>query len=1123
MKKIMASVLGVTFMCTTVLGVSAEIPERLKSYDENELKTVIVTLSKKPVLDCEKAEKLGTDYLDTSEADKKEDKLINAQKKAVSSIESFYPDIKVRYTFTSLVNGFVCTIPEELIDDVESCPDVEKVQISQKFTKPRLYDAKDIIGAENFVNKTDCTGQGESVAVLDTELDASHKMFAPLSDDKAEFSKEDIENYINNNQLNAELDVDKAYISSKIPLAYNYVNYDDHYDIYAESNEYHGTHVSGIAVGNKVTDENGYEISGVAPDAQLIFTNVFSHDDETGEDNCDDYDVIAAMEDSVKLGVTAINLSLGTDWETYDNTVYVTACDNAEKAGIVVSASAGNEGKSITTVDNPDNSTLNTPGDFSSVMSVGSADNRYMMYNVVRLKGEEHTIPFADAPTDEISFTSLYDGQTPEYVYCENPDNTVYGKVAVIPQNGRSIEQLINTAGDEGAEACIIVYDKNTLPDDYGTGDIPAIIIKKTDDDFLKSAEHKVLDICDNETDVIEESIHMSDFSSYGVSENLELKPDITAVGGNVVSASRGNQFEKESGTSMASPFIAGCTALISQKMKKDGIALSGMEKSLYVKNMLMNSAVPLVDSDSGLFYSPRKQGAGLVNLDNLINDNLIVTGKDGRGKVSLCDKLTDTFKIPLTLMNVGNEDISFESAEIELMTDSSKADESFYLEVISGSQKLNWQAGLSAIKEIPAGQTVKAEITVNLDANQTAGIKEKFVNGFFVEGYILLSGAENCCDISVPVMGYYGNWDDISIFNYDADGKNGTYLYTEINGMDFPIGYNWENDIIVGDDCYISPNNDAIYDYLYVRPDFKRSAVNVMADIYDSKGNKICTTAPLGTGEDIQVSQDLAFVSFIDVSMLKEDEEYTVRFHGQINYTGAKEEYIDMKLKADMTAPEIISSETSTKNGRKIVTLKIKDNGKLQGIEVIGKGKGGIYGSKVTDVNSVDRFRDFMALMKSSDTFYQNSDLTAKLCGYTEKDIDFAQLVPAKTDKDGIFTVEYDVTDLTDYDFLIGDSAFNITEFNETGIVKPDNTKPGTNNKPDTSNKTGDNKDNKNKGDGNVNKTDNKADDDKKNTVLPAENPGTGAKAGLSLTAVILGGVIFVSGKREKKKSCKR
>jgi predicted NBD/HSP70 family sugar kinase len=57
----------------------------------------------------------------------------------------------------------------------------------------------------------------------------------------------------------------------------------------------------------------------------------------------------------------------------------------------------------------------------------------------------------------------------------------------------------------------------------------------------------------------------MSSFSSWGPTSSLAIKPEITAHGGEILSAVPGNGYERLSGTSMACPNQAGATALIRQ------------------------------------------------------------------------------------------------------------------------------------------------------------------------------------------------------------------------------------------------------------------------------------------------------------------------------------------------------------------------------------------------------------------------------------------------------------------------------------------------------------------------------------------------------------------------------
>lgn len=122
----------------------------------------------------------------------------------------------------------------------------------------------------------------------------------------------------------------------------------------------------------------------------------------------------------------------------------------------------------------------------------------------------------------------------------------------------------------------------------------------------------------------------MSKFSSWGVSPDLSLEPDITAPGGNIYSTQDNGTYGLMSGTSMASPNLAGVSALVMQYAKEKYPEMTASELHTFVNALIMSTAIPLA-YDETLDYSPRNQGAGLVNAYNAVKTGayLSVNGED--------------------------------------------------------------------------------------------------------------------------------------------------------------------------------------------------------------------------------------------------------------------------------------------------------------------------------------------------------------------------------------------------------------------------------------------------------------------------------------------------------------
>ena len=70
----------------------------------------------------------------------------------------------------------------------------------------------------------------------------------------------------------------------------------------------------------------------------------------------------------------------------------------------------------------------------------------------------------------------------------------------------------------------------------------------------------------------------------------------------------------------------------------------------------------------------------------------------------------------------------------------------------------------------VAAGQTVTLNVTVTLDESEKAYIDDSFENGMYVEGFLkLVSKTNGQCDLSIPFLAFYGDWEAAPMLDYTA------------------------------------------------------------------------------------------------------------------------------------------------------------------------------------------------------------------------------------------------------------------------------------------------------------------------------------------------------------------
>ena len=540
----------------------------------------------------------------------------------------------------------------------------------------------DVLSAQVMMkaDKISQTGAGKVVAIIDTGVDMSHPAFSgglhgtPAIDSSKGAA------------LARQVGKSGTYVSEKFPFAYDYADGDND----ASPAGSHGTHVAGI------TAANGSQITGIAPDAQIIVGKV-----ARSRGGIPDSALLAALDDMAVIKPDVVNLSLGrtAGMDSAADTLFAGVYEKLQNNGTIVDVAAGNEysaaygnksGKNLPYASDPDSSTLGEPSTFAPVVSVASIENA---------------------------------------------------------RNGRG-------------------------------------------------------------------AYKMSDFSSWGVSPDMRLKPEVTAPGGNIYSSVPGGGYQYMSGTSMATPQITGVSAVVLERVQNDPLfsSMSARQKADVVQNLIMGTAVPVADPNvgSGAYYSPRKQGAGLVNVQAATTSSVYPTVNGAtdasRPKAELGDG-TKGWHFDVTLHNLSGTAATYDLSAQALSENISGG-------LFTGSST-DWNGKGVSVSFSNNSVTVpaKGEATVGIDVTPGSQfaqwVSANAPSGTFLDGFVRFTARTNGqSDMTVPYLGFYGSWGTPSIFDQmisEGDGHAASSaIYNGQNGS--LLGY---NPLVKGRDREGRPNAD--------------------------------------------------------------------------------------------------------------------------------------------------------------------------------------------------------------------------------------------------------------------------------------------------------------------------
>lgn len=357
----------------------------------------------------------------------------------------------------------------------------------------------------------------------------------------------------------------------------------------ARDNDGHGSHTATTAAGNHgvealIGGEFVGTVSGVAPRARLAVYKICWNGSlqTTVPRGCASSDAMAAIDQAVADGVDVLNYSIGGSGTTFNGADDI-AFLFAANAGVHVATSNGNAG--------PGAQTVGTPSGVPWLTAVGAAQDNQVFALAVNVTAPAAVAGNKEALEGAGPVTLEDTGTIIEELVVGEPANgcaplanaaAVDGNTVLIIRGVCGFLDKYLNAQNAGANA-IIVYNDGAAPDRVdpivmggltAAVMIPGVMIGHFDGlDLAGAAGVKVVLDPDN---LISKENTIAGFSSRGPNGGAPdvIKPDVAAPGVDILAAhtpfpndfgTPGLLFQSISGTSMASPHVAGTLALLHQ------------------------------------------------------------------------------------------------------------------------------------------------------------------------------------------------------------------------------------------------------------------------------------------------------------------------------------------------------------------------------------------------------------------------------------------------------------------------------------------------------------------------------------------------------------------------------
>ncbi|KAI7848225.1 peptidase S8/S53 domain-containing protein [Circinella umbellata] len=595
------------------------------------------------------------------------------------------------------------------------------------------------------------TGKGISVGVIDSGVDYMHPALGGGFGEgfKVRYGRDLVgDNYDANNP-------------ASVP-----VPDDDPIDTCDSGASGHGTHVSGIVAGKS---DN---FTGVAPDATLGMWRVFGCTGSASDDV-----IMDAMLSAYDAGVDIISMSLG-DVHGWPSGPSAVLAERITATGVPVIIAAGNEGSSGAF-------TVSVPSVGHGAYSVASFDNNNNLMNAFEIEGssESYGYAFGEPSPGKIPNGQIVAGDTNVGGSSDGCDkakipSNVKGNLALVQRGSCTFDEKSGNLAAAGAVGVVVfnAEGQDVFTPSTPESKIPVVgvsnkvgkilieAIKKGDTSLTFADEQQVGPVSTGNT--------VSSFSSVGPSYELDFKPEIAGVGGNVYSTlpRKLGSWGIMSGTSMATPYVSGSVALYLNSLK------GKKTTPAFILEQFQNYAfkAPTVNGEDNV-DSPYRQGAGLVQVYDTIKETVHVSP----GGISFNDTANLVKSHTLTITNNGDSIVSYQilnNVSVSVVPYADTKDYLFKEPASFGKDAASLKFNKKTIKISP-GKSAKLKVSVIPPKSNPA-------DHIMYGGYIQLKSQQkkNAKDITIPYVGIAGNQRELPIYGYDTpyltNSTDATYIF---------------------------------------------------------------------------------------------------------------------------------------------------------------------------------------------------------------------------------------------------------------------------------------------------------------------------------------------------------